>query len=421
MFYIALGCVLFFVYVWSFYNLPILAAGIRNLRKSRKRNSPRSFVKEKLPKFSIVVAVKNERSVIGRLLEALSRLNYPADKKEIIIVEDGSSDGTLDICTKYAREQNLAVKIVHKQISDGKSSALNCGIAQASGEIIGIFDADNVPASNILVNVCKYFDDPKVAAVQGRTLSINSDENMLTKFISYEETVWCEAFLRGKDALNLFVNLNGSCEFIRRDVLTRLDGFGEDVLSEDLDLSARLTEQKYRIRYAPDVRSWQESPSDLKRLFRQRTRWCRGTMEVAFKYGRLMAKPSWLSLDAEITLLGPFVLLVSLATYVTAFFGLSMPLFMGFFWQFLMQFSLASLTLLILLCGLALIYASKPRRVRDLLWLPFIYFYWTLQSFVALYALLLIVLRKPRGWTKTVKNGSVTTVNLVSAGQSQHE
>ena len=128
---------------------------------------------------------------------------------------------------------------------------------------------------------------------------------MLTKFMSYEEAAWCEAYLRGKDALNLFVSLKGSCQFIRRDVLEAVGGFDEGYLAEDMELSAKLARQGYRTKYAPDVRALQESPSELKQLLRQRTRWYRGWMEVAFRYGSLMSSPSWMKVDAEATLLGP--------------------------------------------------------------------------------------------------------------------
>jgi cellulose synthase/poly-beta-1,6-N-acetylglucosamine synthase-like glycosyltransferase len=305
---------------------------------------------------------------------------------------------------------------MHKPFSNGKPSALNYGVKFARGEIIGVFDADNVPANDALLNVQKYFEDPAVAAVQGRTLSINSEENMLTKFISYEETVWCETYLRGKDVLNLFVHLKGSCQFIRRDVLEKLHGFDEKILSEDMEVSARLTEQGYRIRYAPDVRTWQESPDDLGRLFKQRTRWFRGTMEVAFKYGRLMAKPSRKNIDAEATLFGPFVLIASLLTYFAAFFTFFATFPFDVLWQFVMQFTAVVTTFTVFVCGLALVYASKPRRLSNLLWLPFIYFYWSLQTFIALYAVLLIILRRPKVWVKTDKKGTVKNSALGLSG-----
>jgi cellulose synthase/poly-beta-1,6-N-acetylglucosamine synthase-like glycosyltransferase len=383
-------------------------AGVKSLRQSKKKPGRKPAERGSLPVFSIIVPVKNEEKVVGRLLNALSELSYPAAKKEIIIVEDGSTDRSVDVCEAFARERRLNMRVVQKGFSDGKPSALNSGIAYANGEIVGVFDADSVPASDALLNVCKYFEDPQVAAVQGRTLSINSEENMLTRIISREEDVWCEAYLRGKDALNLFVHLKGSCQFIRRDVLKQVEGFDENALSEDMELSAKTTEKGYRIKYAPDVRSWQESPCDLKQLFRQRVRWFRGTIEVALKYGRLMAKPSRKSFDAEVTLFGPLVLIASLLAYAAASYVTFMPFPLGALLQIMAELTALGTTFIMLLCGLALIYSSKPRRVTSVLWLPFIYFYWSVQALIAFYAFVLIVLRRPRNWSKTEKRGLMT-------------
>lgn len=396
--------VLLSICLWGLYNVPILATGVKDFRKSRQKQQKKSLSDELLPTFSIVVPVKNEANVIGRLLAALSKLNYPVDKREIVIVEDGSTDETLDICMNYAN-QHAGVKILQKPFSNGKPSALNYGLKHAKGEIIAIFDADNVPDTDALMAVREYFEDPAVAAVQGKTLCINSKENMLTQFISYEEAVWCEAYLRGKDVLNLFVHLKGSCQFIRSDVLEQLQGFDEAVLSEDMEISARLTENNYKIRYASDVVAWQESPSNLKTLFKQRTRWFRGTMEVAFKYGRLMARPNRKKFDAETTLFGPFILIASLLPYTAMFWAFFTVLPFDVLWRFAVQFAALTTTLTMLLCGLALVYITKPRRIKNILWLPFIYFYWSLQAFIALYAALLIFLRRPKQWTKTDKKG----------------
>jgi len=397
--------VLLTVCLWALYNVPILASGVRDFRKKRQMLHKKS-VPEELPSFSIVVPVKNEERVIDRLLASLSTLDYPLNKREIIIVEDGSTDKTNDICVNYAKE-HANVKILHKPVSNGKPSALNFGLAHAKGDIVAIFDADNVPAHDALLAVVEYFEDPKVAAVQGRTASINPKENMLTQFISYEEAVWCEAYLRGKDVLNLFVHLKGSCQFIRRGILAQLQGFDEAVLSEDMEISARLIENDYKIRYASDVVALQESPSNLKTLFKQRTRWFRGTMEVAFKYGRLMTKLNRINFDAETTLFGPFILIASLAPYLAAFFVFSTFWSLDMIWSFVVQFGMLTTTLTMLMCGLALIYVSKPRKVRSILWLPFVYCYWSFQALIALYAMVLIVLRRPKTWAKTDKQGTL--------------
>lgn len=408
--YAVLVCVLFFVYGWSFYNLPILVAGIKYVYRSKcEGDRGCSTERDGLPSFSLIVPVKNEEKVVGRLMGALAGLNYPRGKREFIVVEDGCTDRTVEVCLEHAEKHGVDVRVLHKPSSDGKPSALNFGVRRARGEIVGIFDADSVPASDALLNVCRYFEDSGVAAVQGRIASINSEENMLTKFLSYEEAVWCRVYLQGKDVLRLFVHLKGSCQFIRRDVLERLEGFDEEFLSEDMELSARLTEKDYKIRYAPDVESWEESPADLRQLFRQRARWLRGTMEVALKYGGLMAKPCRKNIDTEATLFGPFVLIFSLVTYLSAFYTFFGGFPLGFLWQVVMQFTAVVTTVTLFVCGLGLVYASKPRRVRSLLWLPFIYFYLSLQAFIALYALLLILLRRPRRWVKTEKTGIIKT------------
>ncbi len=110
--------------------------------------------------------------------------------------------------------------MVHGAESDGKPSALNRALQAAEGSIVAVFDADSIPEEETLLNAARYFQDESVAALQGRALTVNSEVNMLTKFIAYEEALIYEGYLRGKDALNLFVHLKGSCQFIRREVLS---------------------------------------------------------------------------------------------------------------------------------------------------------------------------------------------------------
>ena len=404
---LVLICLFAVIYAWVFYNLPILAAGVRNVRKNKVKLKAHGIAEEKfLPSFSIVVPVKNEGNMIGRLINALSNLNYPKDKVEIIIVESGSNDNTLELCEEQAKNRGN-IRVVQQSNSSGKPSALNFGLNFCKGDIVAVFDADSVPVGDALLNAAHYFNDSTVAAVQGRTMSINARENMLTQFISYEEAVWCEAYLRGKDSLGLFVHLKGSCQFIRRNVLRQLSGFDENTLSEDMELSARLAENGYNIRYGGDVCAWQESVSTLNTLFKQRTRWFRGTMEVAFKYGRLMSKPSKRNFDAEMTLCGPFIVIASLLSYFAASGALFSSFPFDVVWRTLTFFSLISTTIMLLLAGAALFYVSKPKRTRNLLWLPFVFGYWCLQAFIALYAAVLILLRRPKVWLKTEKKGTV--------------
>ena len=91
------------LYVWGLYNIPILAVGVRHLRRSSRGKSFSKFGKERLPMVSIIVPVKDEERVVGRLLKALLRMDYPVEKREIVIVEDGSVDKTVEISMKDQR------------------------------------------------------------------------------------------------------------------------------------------------------------------------------------------------------------------------------------------------------------------------------------------------------------------------------
>jgi cellulose synthase/poly-beta-1,6-N-acetylglucosamine synthase-like glycosyltransferase len=397
-------------YAGLFYNLPVLAAGVRDLRKSRRKKKSTDNANEEktLPCFSIIVPVKNEKPVIGRILESLGCLQYPVDKFEIVVVDDGSIDGTAEICREFA-SSHVNFKFLQRNDPRGKASALNYAVAHSIGEIIAVFDADNVPAGDALLLAAEHFRDSEVAAVQGRIHSINSHENMLTRFLAYEDAVWCEAFLRGKDKLGLFVHLRGCCQFVKRSVLEDLGGFDEDALAEDIEISARLTEKHHTIKYGANIRAWQESPSKLNSFLKQRTRWYRGHMEVALKYGRLLKNVNRRNLDAELTLFMPFLAIASLFLFMFASWGVFSALPLDGVLDILMVFFTFTTYILIFLTGLALIYVSKPKRVKNLLWLPFVFGYWCVQSFVAFYAGLLILFRRPRHWIKTEKSGSVAS------------
>ncbi len=396
----------FIFYFWVSYNTPILATGVIRMLKvsSRKKKTTTEVVS--LPSISVIVPTKNEEKVIERLIVSLLNLEYPNDKKEIVLVEDGSTDKTPEICRAYA-ERYPGIKFVQQEKSTGKPSALNLGFRHAKGEIVAIFDSDNIPESDVLLKAITYFEDPSVGAVQGTTCIVNEDENMLTKFASYEETVWLKNYLQGKDALGLFVPLTGSCQFIRKDVVLEVGPWDEKALAEDLEMSARITEKGYDVRYAPDVISWQEAPSNVTQMVRQRIRWFRGYMEVALKYGRFLRKLRRKTLDAEITLMGPFLLASFILCYLAPFY-ITFYTVGDTFFSMITQTTMLLTLLTLLIGGIALIYATKPMKIRNVLWLPFIYAYWNLQCILTSYALLQIIFRRPRRWNKTEKTGRYT-------------
>lgn len=404
--YVSFAFLLLVFNIWNLYNIPVVAVGIRHLLKTRNKEDEGALSNDKIVPFvSIIVPVKNEEKVVGRLVRALLDLNYPTSKKEIIIVNDDSSDKTEEICARFASRRS-EVRLFNRARSSTKAAALNFGLSRARGEIIATFDADSVPEPDALIKAVRYFEDPGVAAVQGRICCINARENMLTRFLSYEGAVQFEAYVRGKDRLGLFVNLAGSCQFIRRAVLLEVGGWNEKSLSEDMELSLRLTEKDHLVKYASDVRTWEESPNSLRGLVRQRGRWFRGNMEMGLTFGRLLKKFGVRRFDAEMTLFGTYLIVLCLVSYFLAAWSFSLPpdLVLTNITRVTSLFTVVILAV----AGVALVYVTRPLRISNLLWLPFIYAYWSFQSLIAMYAVSQLVLRRPPRWSKTVRSGMVT-------------
>jgi len=413
---IVLSILLSLMFGWTFYNLPAFFVGVKSVKKREKTFEEWSgkVNLDYFPFFSLIVPMKNEEKVAGRILDVLLKLNYPPDRYEVIVVDDRSTDGTSKVCREFESAYPGRMRYFRREISRGKPSALNYGLKFARGEVIGVFDADNVPDPHVLLNTAKYFRDYNVVAVQGLLSSINTDENMLTKITSYEQIIQHYVLSLGKDKLGLFVPLAGTCQFVRRDVLENVGGWAEEALCEDTDLSAKLTEKGYYVKFAPEVKCWQESPSNFSQLIGQRVRWFRGCMEVSVKYGRLLKRVERRSLDAEAYFFGPFLMLLALGTYFLGLYEVFVPFNLGTYVYVLSQtaFFLTLFTLSILGVGLA--YATKPRKISNVKWLPFIYLYWSIQVFVALYAFLQIILRRRREWTKTSRTGVVTEPKIAS-------
>ena len=201
---VLLGVLLF----WTVYNGSIIYVGIKN---KRKQVSPVNKDQMDLPRFSIIVPTKNEDIVIRRCLEGLLEMNYPREKMEIVVVDGNSNDGTVKICSEFLGKYPETCKFIREQTSKGKPAALNLALQYTSGEIVGVFDADSLPEKDVLTKVASHFNDTKVMAIQGRTTSLNEESNALTKVIAVEEKAWFQALLNGREKLQLFVPLTGSC------------------------------------------------------------------------------------------------------------------------------------------------------------------------------------------------------------------
>ena len=283
-----------------------------------------------LPTVTVQLPVFNERSVVGRLIDAVAALDYPADRLEIQVLDD-STDETRAIAAAAAR-RHLArgVNVVHRHRPrrDGfKAGALSEGLAHARGELIAVFDADFVPRPDFLRRIVRHFDDPAVGMVQARWGHLNRDESLLTRaqavMLDAHFLLEHEARMRG----GLFFNFNGTAGVWRRACIESAGGWQHDTLTEDLDLSYRAQLAGWRFVFDGEVVAPAELPADIEALKSQQRRWAKGSIQTARKLlPALLRAP----LPARVKLEGFFHLTGNVAYPLLLALGLLLlPLLLG--------------------------------------------------------------------------------------------
>ncbi len=252
--------------------------------KERVRLFSESFP---FPFVSILIPAHNEEIVIERTVQAMLALNYPKERLEIIVVNDGSKDRTGEVVAEIAarhREVKL-VNVPEGEGGKGKSRTLNVGLEHAMGDVIAVYDADNRPEPDSLrYLVANLVEDPKLGAVLGKVRTINRDRNSLTRFINLEFISFQWLMQGGRYKLFNLATLPGTNYVIWRKVLDKAGRFDEEAIAEDAELSIRLYEMGYRIKFIPYSVTWEQEPEDVKTFVRQRTRWVQGMTYIVRKF-----------------------------------------------------------------------------------------------------------------------------------------
>lgn len=229
------------------------------------------------PSVDILIACHNEEKVIGDTIENLLKLNYP--NYLIYLVNDHSTDSTKEILEKYTASFPEKIKVFHNlsNFSRGKARALNYSFNHSNGELIAVFDADAKVDSDFLLKMIPHLEDNIVCAVQSQKRVSNQFVNYLTKL---QENEYClDNYLQGgKDTINGNVELRGNGFIIKRDVLKKVGLWDEDSLTEDLEISIRLTVSGYKIRFCAEALVLEQAPINFKSLLLQRLRWAEGSL-----------------------------------------------------------------------------------------------------------------------------------------------
>ncbi|MDQ0298245.1 cellulose synthase/poly-beta-1,6-N-acetylglucosamine synthase-like glycosyltransferase [Salibacterium salarium] len=278
---------LFIIWLMLFYHIFLMQGGYFHYSKHIKTKRLWEQNPGEMPTFSILIPAHNEEMVIENTLKAMINLRYPKEKLEIIVVNDYSKDRTGAIIDEYADRYSF-IKAVHTKpphAGKGKSGALNLGLKHSSGSVVAVYDADNTPEPDAIYYLALSLNkDEKAGAVIGKFRVINANKNILTRLINLETLTFQWLAQAGRWYWFKMTTIPGTNFAIRRSILEELGGWDEKALSEDTELSFRVYNLGYYIRFFPAAITWEQEPETLKVWWKQRMRWARGNEYVIAKY-----------------------------------------------------------------------------------------------------------------------------------------
>ena len=264
-------------------------------RKARARGASAST-----PTVAVIIPCFNEMHTIEGTVKSALALDYPKDKLEVILVDDGSTDGTSAVMARFA--DNPQVKIITKE-NGGKHTALNAGIAATRAELVGCLDADSFVEPDALKQVIACFDTPEVAATTA-AMSVHEPQNLL-QHMQNAEYIFGILLRHALSTVNGLYVTPGPFSFYRRSVVNDLGGFRKGHQTEDLEMALRIQRAGFVIDNAPGARVYTKAPTNVFKLVKQRTRWTTGFLRnVLNEYRDLIGNSKYGTLGTMVLPIG---------------------------------------------------------------------------------------------------------------------
>ncbi|MGE5570457.1 MAG: glycosyltransferase [Rhodospirillales bacterium] len=269
--------------VYGFHRYEVIRTYFKH-RKKLPREAPVRL--EQLPPVTIQLPLYNERFVVERLIEQVSKIDYPRHLLQIQVLDDSTDDTHAFAERLVARYRAAGVPIEyhHRANREGfKAGALQEGLKTATGELIAIFDADFVPPPDFLQRTVHFFADPEVGAVQTRWSYLNREFNVLTEIQAMLLDGHFVLEHGARFGRGLFFNFNGTGGILRRKMIEDAGGWQHDTLTEDSDLSYRAQLKGWKFVYLPGLECPSELPVEMYGFQVQQSRWAKGLTQTAKK------------------------------------------------------------------------------------------------------------------------------------------
>jgi 1,2-diacylglycerol 3-beta-glucosyltransferase len=251
--------------------------------------------------FTLMIPCRNEEAVVARTVRSIMALDYPRDKFEVLVINDGSTDATGQIVRKLKAEYpNLSLFEIDPAVGGrGKSAALNAGFEHLqmtsgfrdSGDkwVVGVFDADGVPDAEILTKASFKFLNPRVGAVQALVRIIDAKRSILTTLQDIEFVTFAKVTQFARSIFGGAVALGGNGQFIRSTTLESIrlpsgEYWRNGALTEDLDLGTRALLMGWGNDFLSTVAVYQHGVTTFSALYKQRTRWSWGALQCFRTY-----------------------------------------------------------------------------------------------------------------------------------------
>ncbi len=273
----------FAVYAQVFYLVTFL--------ENRQSMSPRATEAKlsKYPAVTVIVPCWNEEKTVYRTIRSLFALRYPKDKLKIILVDDGSTDSTWKVISRFSKRPN--VKVLRKE-NGGKYTALNLGLLHTETEFVGCLDADSMADSESLVRLMRYFeDDPSLMAVTP-SLIVENPKSIIERAqkAEYYMNVFIKKMLGFLGAIHV---TPGPLTIFRKKVFNDLGPYSKAHNAEDMEIAYRMQKNHYPIEQCLDAYVYTRTPSSVKKLYKQRLRWVYGFINNTIDYRGVLFKKSY--------------------------------------------------------------------------------------------------------------------------------
>jgi biofilm PGA synthesis N-glycosyltransferase PgaC len=354
--------------------------------------------RERYPIVSVVISAHNEETVVAGAIERALAIRWP--EIDIIVVDDGSTDGTRDATRPYVADGRA--RLLVKPVNEGKSLAINDALGLCRGELVLVLDADGQADPAVFEHmVPRFLRAPAVAAVTGNPRVLNT-RTVLARLqaVEFASTVGIQR--RGNAIWGRLMTFSGLCTLLDRQAVVAVGGFAPDMATEDIDLTWRHQLKGFEVVYEPRALFGMQAPETVHAWWRQRLRWVLGLAQVLRRHGLAVARPGqwrmWpILIECILSLLWAHLVIVfTILWAIAGLLGQGPPEFSS---------ALALFTCIVLIAGVVQVLfgiwvdaGSDPGIKRQLPWAAWYPLaYWALSLLTVVRATIPGLVRRPSG------------------------